>query len=182
MNRHNAPPVVYPLGRSRYLGQLLLGLWLAGLFSVLLWWYLTRHLDWRIALAGLSALFAGLAVRSSWLSLPSGQLAWDGEIWRWESAGYQAGVAEHAVSVIADFQSSLLLRLENQAHASLWLWLEQSAMPERWLDLRRAVYSPHRTSAVLPQLDFLPDESSLPTPSVAVSIAMHPQNVPSGKP
>jgi toxin CptA len=183
LNRHNAPPVAYPLGRSPFLGRLLLGLWLAGLFSVLLWWNVTRQLDWRMALAGFSVLLAGLAARTSWDKLPSGQLAWDGEVWRWESAGYQTGAAEHDLSVIADFQQSLLLRLENPARASLWLWVEQSAMPERWLDLRRAVYSPHKSPAVLQQHDFLPDESSsLPSPAVAVSIAMHSQNVPQAKP
>ena len=132
-----------------------------------------------MALAGFSVLLAGLAARTSWDNLPSGQLAWDGAVWRWESAGYQTGLADHELSVIADFQQRLLLRLENQARASLWLWVEQSAMPERWLDLRRAVYSPHKSPAALPQHDFLPDE---PSPAVAVSIAMHSQNVPQAKP
>ena len=136
-----------------------------------------------MALAGFSILAAGIAARTSWKNMQGGQLAWDGEVWRWESAGYQTGVAEHELSVIADFQHRLLLRLENQARASLWLWVEQSAMPEHWLDLRRAVYSPHKSPAALQQHDFLPEEpSSLPSPAVAVSIAMHSQNIPREKP
>ena len=69
---------------------------------------------------------------------------WDGQYWRWESASYQAGTAEYELVVSADFQHALLLRVNNMAQASLWFWAERSAMPSRWLDLRRAVYSPHR--------------------------------------
>ena len=183
MNRHNAPPVVYPLGRSVLLGRLLGGLWLAGLLALLVGCCVNRQLDWRTALAMVAVLVAGVATRTSWNNLPIGQLVWDGDVWRWESASYQTGIAEHELWVIADFQHRLLLRLENQAHASLWLWVEQSAMPERWLDLRRAVYSPHKSPAALPPHDFLPEESSsLPSTTVAVSIAMHFQNVPRAKP
>ena len=142
-----------------------------------------RQFDWRLLLAGFSVLLAGLAARITWKNLPDGQLAWDGEVWRWESPGYQAGAGEHALSVIADFQQRLLLRLENQAHASLWLWVEQNAMPERWLDLRRAVYSPHRSRASLNPHDFVPTEpSGSPPPAVALSKTMHSQHVPQAKP
>jgi toxin CptA len=158
---------------------------LAGLFSALGWWYVILQLDWRIALAFLSVLMAGVAARTSWINLPSGQLAWNGEVWRWESASYQTGVAEQELVVIADFQRWLLLRLENQARASLWLWAEQSAMPDRWLDLRRAVYSPHRSPSAPAQHD-LPLAESPPsalTPSaMAVSIPMHSVNAPQAKP
>lgn len=183
MNRHNAPPVVYPLGRSPFLGGLLLVFWLAGLFSVLLWWSVTRQHDWRMLLAGFSVLLAGLAARITWDNLPGGQLAWDGDVWRWESPGYQTGAGEHALSVIADFQQRLLLRLENQDGARLWLWVEQNTMPERWLDLRRAVYSPHKSRAPLPAHDFVPVEpSASPLPAVALSKAMPSQHVPQAKP
>ncbi|MBH1957486.1 MAG: hypothetical protein I8H91_11800 [Burkholderiales bacterium] len=183
MNRHNAPPVVYPLGRSLFLGRLLLGLWLAGVCCVLLWWNATRQLDGRMALAVFSVLLAGFAARTSRDNLPHGQLAWDGQAWRWESPGYQTGVAAQELSVVADFQRRLLLRLENQASASLWLWVEQSAMPERWLDLRRAVYSPHRLPAALPPHDFLPADASVsPAPAMALSGAMPTRNVPQAKP
>ena len=183
MNRHNAPPVVYPLGRSPFLGGLLLVLWLAGLFTVLLWWNVTRQPDWRMLLAGFSVLLAGLAARITWDNFPGGQLAWDGDVWRWESASYQTGAGEHALSVIADFQQRLLLRLENRDGASLWLWVEQNTMPERWLDLRRAVYSPHRSRASLPPHDVVPVEpSASPPAAVALSKAMPSQHVPQSTP
>ena len=183
MNRHNAPPVVYPLGRSRFLGGFLLTFWLAGLVSALLWLSAMHQPDWRLLLAGCSVLFAGFAARTAWNNLPGGQLAWDGNAWHWESPGYQTGAGEHSLSVIADFQQHLLLRLENQAGASLWLWVEQGAMPERWLDLRRAVYSPHRSRTSLPPHDFVPvDPSDSLSPAVALSKAMPTQHVPQAKP
>jgi toxin CptA len=172
LTTHNAPPVVYPLGRSRFLGVLLLGLWLCGLLLVLAWFFLGAGLlDWRIALALACVLGAGAAAYAGWRNAPAGQLAWDGEVWRWESPGYQAGVAEYGLSVLADFQHALLLRLENQAHACLWLWMERRSMPERWLDLRRAVYSPHKSLAAPWAHDAL---HANPQPAVAVSGPMHP--------
>lgn len=156
MATHNAPSVVYPLGRSRFLGALLLSLWLFGLLLILLWFLQgAGRLDGRIALALVVLAGAGAAAYAGWRNAPAGRLAWDGEVWRWESLGYQAGVAEYELRVLADLQHALLLRLENQAHACLWLWVERRSMPERWLDLRRAVYSPDKAA-------------------VAVSGAMHP--------
>lgn len=175
--------MVYPLGRSPFLGGLLLVLWLAGLVSVLVWWSVTRQFDWRMLLAGFSVLLAGLAARITWNNLPAGQLAWDGDVWRWESVVYQTGAGEHALSVIADFQQRLLLRLENPDGASLWLWVEQNAMPERWMDLRRAVYSPHKSRASLSVHNFAPgDPCDSPPPAVALSKAMPFQHVPQAKP
>ena len=87
-----------------------------------------------------------MAALQGWKNSPVGQLAWDSQVWRWEGPGYQAGLAEYELSAALDLQHVMLLRLENQAHAKLWLWAERRAMPSRWLDLRRAVYSPHRDS------------------------------------
>ena len=171
MTTHNAPPVVYPLGRSRFLGALLLCLWLCGLLLALAWFLQGgRQLDWRIALTLAVIGGAGVAAYTGWRNAPAGQLAWDGEVWRWESPGYQAGVAEYRLSVLADFQHAMLLRLENQAHACLWLWMERRSMPERWLDLRRAVFSPHKAAAMPWQHDSLRMDGA---PAVAVSGAMH---------
>lgn len=116
---------------------------------------------------------AGVAARIGWNNAAAGQLTWDGKFWRWESSNYQTGIAEYELSIIADFQHILLLRLENQAHARLWLWVERSAMPERWLALRRAVYSPRKAPAAsrshpLPQAG--------PVPTVAVLGDVHPVN------
>ena len=104
-----------------------------------------QQANWRIGLAIAVLLGTGAVVRGGWRHTATGQLAWNGESWRWESSAYQAGIAGQEISVIADCQRALMLRLENQSGAGLWLWLEESTMPDRWMDLRRAVYSPHRS-------------------------------------
>jgi len=43
--------------------------------------------------------------------------------------------------VALDVQFSLLLYLAEANAARRWVWLDRSDMPERWQDLRRAVYS-----------------------------------------
>lgn len=146
MTTHTAPPVVYPLGRSRSQAWALSGLWIACWVSAAVWFYTTGKFDGRGFFAAVAILLAGAAAGWGWKNAPVGRLAWDGQLWRWESSGYQTGTAGAKLVVIADFQQLLLLRIENQAHASLWLWAEQNALPERWLDLRRAVFSSQKAS------------------------------------
>ena len=98
-----------------------------------------------IGALALSALAGIFGMKSS----PIGQLVWDGQRWHWESVAYQVGTAEYEVFVAADFQHIVLLHIKNHANAKLWLWVERSTFPERWMDLRRAIYSPHRTTADL---------------------------------
>ena len=137
--------MTYPLGRSYWQAFFLSALWLAALLLVCVWTLASQQLGWRQAAGLLTLMCAGLAAWHGWKNAPVGQLAWDGQVWRWESRGYQAGVPEYELSIALDLQNVMLLRLENQAHAKLWLWAERRAFPERWLDLRRAVYSPHRS-------------------------------------
>ena len=51
------------------------------------------------------------------------------------------GIRNARVLVALDFQSLMLLRLTEPGRARRWIWIEQRAMPERWRDVRRAVYS-----------------------------------------
>jgi hypothetical protein len=44
-------------------------------------------------------------------------------------------------SVALDLQSLLLVRLEEPARARRWVWVDRQALPERWLDLRRALHA-----------------------------------------
>ncbi len=174
MTLHNAPPVVYPLGRSRFQGLLFLGIWLLGLLVCVLWFAATRQPDWRMAVALAAVLVAGTAAYSAWSNTPVGQLRWDGKVWCWESLSYQTGAAEYELTVIADAQHVLLLRLENPARARLWLWAERKASPERWLDLRRAVYSPHKSHSTSQHTDLPSSETPA---AVAVSDSMHAVDV-----
>ena len=143
---HNAPPVTYPLGRSHFQGFAVLGLWLAGVGVLALWWRAAPAADWRLWSALAVVLAAGVAAGWAWLHSPVGQLRWDGQDWRRESLGYQSGTPVRELVVALDFQRVMLLRLENQDHATLWLWAGRSAQPERWLDLRRAVHAQHSSS------------------------------------
>ncbi len=159
------------MGRSRFLGGFLLALWLIACLLMLSWFFLTQYSAWRAALAGSMLIFAGVIAGIGWKNAPAGQLAWDGQVWRWESPGYQAGVAGYRLAVVADFQRKLLLRLENQAHASIWLWVEQKAFAAKWLELRRAIYSPHKSSAELSRfmvLDAEPAEAALEVKTLLV--------------
>ena len=118
---------------------------MAAFLAVGAWGATSQHINWR-HFGGFAAVIAtGLFALQGWKNSPVGQLVWDGQVWRWEGRGYQASVAEYELFVTIDFQSLMLLRIENQAHAKLWLWAERRAFPARWLDFRRAVYSPHRS-------------------------------------
>jgi len=120
---------------------------------------------------GVSVLGAGIAAGMAWQSAPVGRLVWNGQAWHWESPGYQSGAMEYGLYVLGDFQHLLLLQLENPGHARLWLCVERRAMPDRWLDLRRAVYSPRKLPSSTWLHDTLPQDQ---LPAVAVSGAMQP--------
>jgi hypothetical protein len=92
-------------------------------------------------------LAAGFAAGLGWKNAPVGQLRWDGQDWCWESRDYQLGMPARDIAVALDFQRFVLLRLKNHNHTTLWLWASRSAMPERWLDLRRAVHARRRPIA-----------------------------------
>jgi toxin CptA len=108
---------------------------------------------------------SGLAAMRCWKNSPVGQLRWDGQVWHWECLGYQAGLPARGLSVGLDFQRILLLRLESQNGVVNWLWADRLAMPERWLDLRRAVYSRRKASLVVMPPDLL-------TPAAAADFPM----------
>lgn len=153
MSRHNAPPVVYPVKRSSAFGWCLLVFWAAGACVLVLWVQDSAALGWRTAVAPVVAVGTSLAALASWRASCCGQLAWDGQYWHWDSPGDLSSSEQSKLSVIVDAQSALLLVVEAVSGATHWLWVERSSQPERWTDLRRAVYSPHREPT-------LPAESS----------------------
>jgi hypothetical protein len=95
--------------------------------------------DWRAGLLVLCVLGAGMA---AWRGSPgralSDVLDFDGSRWSIRGAGgWQAAGARVAL----DGQSWLLVRMTEPGGACRWVWLERRTMPERWQNLRRAVYS-----------------------------------------
>jgi hypothetical protein len=146
MSRHNAPPVVYPAQRSPVLGFLLLACWATGVGVLTLWVLAGPAWDWRSAVALLLVACTGSAAWVSWQTSCSGRLGWDGEHWHWDTLGDSSLSEESTLSVVADAQFALLLLFETASGARRWLWLERASQPERWMDLRRAVYCPHRAS------------------------------------
>ena len=154
MNRYNAPPVIYPSGRSLLEADGLVLAWTCGLLTLSGWLLTAGGSAFIFAAVAAVLLVVGVTALRCWRSADHGQLHWDGKCWRWESqAGHtlaqkhkqeQEQEQEQSICVIVDFQSWLLIRMENQSHACQWLWLERKNAPHRWLDLRRAIYAPHR--------------------------------------
>lgn len=152
LNHRRPPSVVYPVERSRTLGLLLalflaaggvvLGGWAAlGMRSGAIGW-LAACL-WMLALAG---------VVHFWRSQRCGVIRWDGQSWALEgtlqgpSPGTSLALAAPP-EVLLDLQSHLWIKIcPRDAHPA-WIWLERKAQPERWTDLRRAVYSRARPGA-----------------------------------
>ena len=152
LSQHNAPSVTYPLGRSRLQAVVWFFIWAVGLLAVGGWTYTSQQFDWRHVSGLFAVLCSGVAGYQNSQRLAIGQLSWDGQVWRWASQSYLAGAVEFELSVAVDFQHIMLLRIGNPASAKLWLWAEKGKLPERWMDLRRAVYSPHREAMALTRL------------------------------
>jgi toxin CptA len=134
---HSAPSVSYPVGRSRFAGALLLGIWVLGLGTCIAWRLGSPASGWRPAVAAIILATMGAVAARCWWHTPAGMLTWNQEQWGW-MGGNTAGGTIPVVSL--DLQHWLLLRW-GPARGATWLWLERASRPEQWADLRRAVYS-----------------------------------------
>jgi len=141
---HNAPAVTYPVGRPQLAAMLASTLWLAGLAATLAWWADADAAGWRQAAAALALAGSGAWALASWLRSPAGELRWNGLEWTTPRGGTAA-----ALDVALDLQQVLLVRCPGTRSAG-WFWLERRRCPQRWLDLRRAVYSRARPQAPPP--------------------------------
>jgi hypothetical protein len=135
---HSAPSVNYPVGRSRWGAALLALAWLAGAAATLQWTLYHEVPVARLAAAWLVLIAAGAMAAWRWRAQPRGSLAWDGAGWTWD--GSAAPAVSGSLRVSVDLQRVLLVHWRGGG-ASQWLWLERASAPERWADLRRAVYS-----------------------------------------
>jgi toxin CptA len=136
---HSAPSVIYPVGRSRNAERLLFALWLLGVCAVIVAAIQSAGIDWRDGMLLLCAIIATVAAWTGvFRTSGSANLIFDGQCWSM-SGGIELPAAQAAVML--DLQRLLLVRLRGTLGATRWIWVERDAMPGRWRDLRRALYS-----------------------------------------
>jgi toxin CptA len=148
---HSAPSVTYPVGRSRGATRILIVLWALGACCAGASCYLFDSAGWRQLLLVLSVVFAGVAAGFGLRRDGAAVLHFDGLCWSLSGADSTRFVRAAQAAVALDFQSLMLVRLTEPGRARRWIWIEQRAMPERWRDVRRAVYS--RTPSAAPAGD-----------------------------
>lgn len=101
-------------------------------------------LSWSVALGAAVWVAAIFGATHFWRGQLCGALCWDGQDWSVEDARHPAGgpvVLASSPEVLLDVQSHLWLRLVFRQRRPCWMWVQRSSQPERWMDLRRAVYS-----------------------------------------
>lgn len=140
---HSAPSVTYPVGRSRVAGLLYLWAWLGGAGVIVLWAGQAADAGWRQGLAVTVLAITGAVAAWSWRSSPVGELGWDGDAWHWRANGQDAS---GCLAASLDFQQFILLRWDG-GPGTHWFWVERVSLPQRWDDLRRALYFPARSAA-----------------------------------
>lgn len=164
--------MIYPVHRSRALALVAALLWLFGAVSVAVWATSggadVGAADWRPWFAAAALLASASGAVSFCKSSGQSQIVWDAEVWRVEASNCSfaggpriaetvdgaSNAANLEIQVILDVQVALLLRLARGQCAVQWLWVTRNHLPERWLDLRRAVYSPVRHVAPVTRADF----------------------------
>jgi toxin CptA len=145
----NAPSVKYPVGRSAFCAHLMLGIAGLGLLGVVLGaGYGALPPGW---VGGVAWCAWSTAAMWAWWRQPRGQLVWEADLarpddplgmpgaWFWVGGARLEGVALKQVERVYDLQSTMLLRLSHNGGAGSWIWVDRSADPVRWLDLRRAL-------------------------------------------
>ena len=143
---HLAPSVSYPVGRC-VLGE---RMWLLhSLCGVVLWlfWGLAQPVTmlwWAVGVfLTLESVWGLPDLRQRPMTLNWGDAGW--VVASPSSATTPALFDVGRVKPVMDLQNTLLLQwqpLSFTLRGRRWLWLTQSACPEQWLDLRRAVYGP----------------------------------------
>ncbi len=144
---HNAPPVVYPVGRFVWGRRVAWLLALVGAAGLLAWQAGSQATMGKVVLAW---CVWSLSLAVAWGSLAhecsaSGHLSWDGESWLWrDDAGHVQTVD---VQVLLDVGHAICLRYEGskllsqESCRAQWAVLQAAAMPSSWHGFRCAVYS-----------------------------------------
>lgn len=155
---HNAPPVVFPVGRFVW------GAWVMGCLAALgalglACWQWLAELPWAFMGWAWGAWGLCTTVAFLWKSgqpLGQGQLFWTGEAWFWQDTpANTSGQALHgpvdplmvSVAVRLDLAGVMLLAVQpfqenGQRTGPLrHVWLQKNSMPSKWHGFRCAVYS-----------------------------------------
>jgi len=140
---HNAPSVIYPVGRCAF------AYWLFGVLTLLMITTLALW-AWQQPIAGVwfvALILSLFALRWGWQCVHATglSLAWDGQTWcLFERNGSVLQLCDPA-SITFDAQHALLLQCMTLSTQDItqtrWLWLSGSADPTNWQTLRRALYS-----------------------------------------
>lgn len=155
---HNAPSVIYPVGRCRFLTAMVSLLALAGLGLWLLWWTTVGPASathWWAGVMGAVLWLAWVTWASvDWWRLRPGRLQWDAHAaaasldpadgqgaWRWHEEGAASATRLDQVEIALDLQFLALLRLQGPQARCRWAWVERRRDLARWNDLRRAIHS-----------------------------------------
>ncbi len=157
---HNAPSVIYPVGRCRLVAALLGLLAIVALLMLILWW--TTAIEpspahrWVTGTGTLLWLGWGIWAARDWLRSPRGWLEWDAHApaasmvpsegqgaWRWRGTEPGDTTSLSGIELVADLQILALVRLQGAGRHPRWTWMEHWRAPARWNDLRRALHSPH---------------------------------------
>lgn len=152
MNRlsRRASAVRYPLRRSAAFGFVIALMVIAGAAVLVAWALLGAH-SYEIGVMAATCLwvFAAASVFQFWQSQWVGSLNWDGRAWSLdgETAQSVSWVVSEQPEVLLDLQTHVWLCVSCTEHRRVWLWLDRSCQPERWMDLRRAVYARAAPSA-----------------------------------
>lgn len=144
--RHQAPFVRFPLQRSQVLAGVLLSVLLFSAAVVLAWWLSSSRaavIPMPLWLATALWLVACGTAAHFWWRQFLGSLVWDGQTWVLENQelSFKSWALLAPPEVILDVQAHLWLRVVLPQRRPLWLWLDKNSQPQRWMDLRRAVYS-----------------------------------------
>jgi hypothetical protein len=144
---HNAPPVVYPVGRFVWGSWMVAGLALAGWLALVFWWGMGSPGWAQTGLAGLAWLVSVVVTVMDWPQerSPQGCLVWSGEDWSWRApSGTEMPVR---VQVLWDAGRLIglaytgLHALDSTARRSQFAVVSQAMMPSSWHGFRCAVYS-----------------------------------------
>jgi hypothetical protein len=148
----SAPPVVWPLGKPRFLTGVIAFAWL---FSLSVGLSVVGADAIRVSVVfAVHALSVALLV-AWWRSHGPGALWWNGQSWAWmpskheyAAIHHEEGALPHAATVepgelvvCLDLQWAVLVQWRcTKARRGAWWWLPSQADPVHWAAFRRALY------------------------------------------